>query len=189
MSSPTAPSATARPIFLSPSAGEHFRLLNEEIRILADGSATRGQCVIFVESTKPGDGPPLHRHSVDDEFFFILEGSYRFLVEGQNYVAEPGAFLFAPRGSVHTFQARTAGPGGLCRMLVVCTPSGLEGPFRETAAAQQRGPLTPEQLAEIFGKFNLTSATGGGRNVTRRSGVRAVPQGLLRPRRRGRLPG
>ena len=141
------------PRTLRPDEGERIEFMGEKVRVLADGVATGGRCFIFVETSAPGFGPPLHRHGVDDEFFFVLEGRYRFVMDGREFVAEPGAFVAAPRGSLHGFVNAGPGPG---RMLVITSPAGLEGPFRESQAAERRGPLTPDVLTAIFGKFNLT---------------------------------
>lgn len=139
------------PITLRPGEGEQLVVVGDRIRVLADGAATHGRCFIFEETSEPGMGPPLHRHAVDTEFFFILEGTYKFVLNGKEFIGEPGAFVCAPRGSLHTFCNCGTTRG---RMLLVCMPAGLEGPFRATAAA--KGPLTPEDLARIFGAFGLT---------------------------------
>jgi mannose-6-phosphate isomerase-like protein (cupin superfamily) len=144
--------AAVRPLFLSPAEGERVGVVGSTVRVLADASVTGGRCFIFEEHTPPGVGPPLHRHGVDDEFFFILEGRYRFVLDGREFLAEPGAFVSAPKGSVDTFVNCGASPG---RMLLVTMPAGLEGPFRETQALEKLGPPTPEALAAVFAKFGL----------------------------------
>ena len=141
------------PRTLRPDEGERIDFMGERVRVLADGTSTGGRCFIFVETSAPGFGPPLHPRGVGDEFFYVLPGRYRFVMDGREFVAEPGAFVAAPRGSLHGFV--NAGPGE-GRMLVITSPAGLEGPFRESQAAERRGPLTPEVLTAIFGKFNLT---------------------------------
>jgi mannose-6-phosphate isomerase-like protein (cupin superfamily) len=141
------------PRFLGPGEGEQVQVVTDLVRILADTASTGGMCNIFESRTMPGGGPPLHRHSVDDEFFFILHGRFEFVLDGRRFVAEPGAFLVAPRGSTHTFTNAGSGPG---RMLVITMPGGLDGPFREAAAAvvPQAAP-DPAVLGRIFGRHGI----------------------------------
>ncbi|HVZ93863.1 MAG TPA: cupin domain-containing protein [Phycisphaerales bacterium] len=132
---------------LGPSEGEVVAIVGNHVRILADGAATGGRCLIIEEITPAGVGPPLHRHLRDDEYFFVTRGKYRFVMDGKEFIAEPGAFIAAPRGSVHTFVNIGEGEG---RMLIVTSPPGLEKPFREVDAAWKRRDVTREQLGAIF---------------------------------------
>ncbi len=144
-----APTPTAHPS----GQGEVLNVVGETIRILADSRATGGACLIFENVTPPGQGPPLHRHGRDDEYFFIVEGSVKFSLDGKETTVGAGAFVHAPRGSVHTFRNVGAQP---CRMLVICLPAGLEGPFRAADRLAREGRVSPETLAAAFGAFDLT---------------------------------
>lgn len=137
-------------LVLQPHEGERLAVVTDTVRVLADGAATGGRLFIFEEITEPGHGPPLHRHGVDDEYFFITEGEFTFVIEGTRVVAPKGAFVIAPKGSQHTFTNSGTTTG---RMLIVTTPPGLESPFRETSAMRER---TPEKLTAAFAKFNLS---------------------------------
>lgn len=142
--------SSAKAVVLQPGEGEMIRVVTDTVRVLADGAATGGRLFIFEEITEPGHGPPLHRHGVDDEYFFVTEGEFTFVIEGRRVVAPKGAFVVAPRGSQHTFTNSGTTTG---RMLIVTTPPGLEAPFRETAALPE---LTPDTLTAAFAKFNLS---------------------------------
>lgn len=145
-------SARCPAIVHQPGGGERLNVVGDDIRILVDSKATGGACVIFEDTTPPGMGPPLHRHGRDDEFFFVVEGTALFQVDGQRYTVGAGGFAFVPRGSVHTFM--NPGPG-LLRTVITCTPGGLEGPFRETHALGVAGNATPETVTAAFKKFDL----------------------------------
>jgi mannose-6-phosphate isomerase-like protein (cupin superfamily) len=132
--------------------GEVLNVVGERIRILADSAMTDGKCVIFENISEPGSGPPLHRHGRDDEFFFVVEGTVKFLVDGQESVVSAGGAALAPRGSVHAFANVGTQPS---RMIITCCPGGLEGPFREADRLQREGRVSPESLAEVFGRFDL----------------------------------
>lgn len=117
------------PIIRRHDDGEKLSVVGETIRLLADSDATGGVCAVFEETTPFGGGPPLHRHSREDEHFYVLEGEFKFVVDGKESRVGVGGYVFAPKGSVHTFVNATS-PPGRGRMLVVCTPGGLENPFR-----------------------------------------------------------
>ena len=72
------------------------------------------------------------------------------------FIAEPGAFVLAPRGSVHTFKNIGTSLG---RFLITCTPAGIEKPFRAIRipdAAQGRAALTLDQITAELGKHGIT---------------------------------
>ena len=43
---------------------------------------TGGAYALFEAATPPGAGPPPHVHHREDEAFYVLEGEYEFLVDG-----------------------------------------------------------------------------------------------------------
>lgn len=141
------------PIYLASTQGERLNVVGDEVRVLADSDTTGGRCFMFELRTPPGGGPPLHRHAIDDEFFFVIEGHYRFVRDGHTIDAGPGAFVVAPKGCLHTF-ANVGSTTG--RMLIVTMPGGLEAPFRQTHEASKSALPTPQALAAIFAPFQLT---------------------------------
>jgi mannose-6-phosphate isomerase-like protein (cupin superfamily) len=65
-----------------------------------------------------GSGPAtLHVHHSDDEAWHVLEGELTFRYADRTEAAGPGATVFVPAGTAHTY---TAGPGS--RYLIVLTP-------------------------------------------------------------------
>jgi glyoxylate utilization-related uncharacterized protein len=65
---------------------------------------TRGAVAIFRHAVAPMSGPPLHRHSREDEWFYVLNGELTLESDGQRIVLRRGGSAFAPRGTVHTYQ-------------------------------------------------------------------------------------
>lgn len=124
-----------------------LNVVGDGVRMLADGVATGGKFAAFETITQPGMGPPLHRHSIDDEYFYVLEGHVRFIVDGKEMRLGVGSFAHAPMGSIHTFS--NCGTGVL-RMLVICTPPGLESPFREVHAM---GPEGQKNMPAVIAAF------------------------------------
>lgn len=50
---------------------------------------------------------PLHRHD-EDEAFFVLEGRFRFHMDGRSLELSAGQSLHVPAGSVHAFRVVSA---------------------------------------------------------------------------------
>jgi hypothetical protein len=103
--------------------------------------------------TRPLHGPPLHLHREQDEWWYIVEGEYKFEVDGQEIYASPGTIVFAPRGSRHTFQNIGTKPG---RTITTVVPGGLDLFFEELETVAPRGTV-PEaiKMVPIFEKHGL----------------------------------
>lgn len=143
---------TASAFVLAPGAAETINILGDAVHILASSGATGGACFVFIEEVPPGVGPPLHRHARENEFFYVLEGTFRFRVDGKDHDAPAGSFVFAPRGSLHSF-ANTGAQLG--RLLVWTVPPEIEPAFRACSAAGLT-PADGSQLADVFAKAGVT---------------------------------
>ncbi|MBS1877997.1 MAG: cupin domain-containing protein [Actinobacteria bacterium] len=92
-------------------------------RFLLGSHQSDGEVAVMENSAPPRwEGPPLHRHDFD-EGFYVLTGELTFQLGGELSTAEPGDFVFAPRGAIHTLANRGEDPA---RYLLVCTPGGFE---------------------------------------------------------------
>ena len=117
------------------------------------GADSGGGFSVLNDLIPPRMGPPLHRHSREDEWFYILEGDFVFEVDGEKMTAGAGCSVFAPRGTAHTFQNISPAPG---RMILVSQPAGLDTFFTELAAATKNGG-EPDMavILPIFEKYGL----------------------------------
>ncbi|WP_179166508.1 cupin domain-containing protein [Streptomyces sp. CB03238] len=86
---------------------------------------------------------PVHRHTHEDEFSFILEGSVGARFGDEEVVARPGDLVFKPRDEWHTFWNAGETPA---RLLEIISPGGLEELFRWLD--QLGGEPSPEQLEQ-----------------------------------------
>ena len=75
-----------------------------------------------------GLAAPTHRHTHEDEFSFVLEGTWGFQLGDDITYAEPGDLVFKPRAVWHTFWNATDAPA---RLLEVISPAGFEHYFVE----------------------------------------------------------
>ncbi|MGX1886848.1 cupin domain-containing protein [Streptomyces sp. NPDC055287] len=92
---------------------------------------------------------PVHKHTREDEFSFILEGSVGARFGDQEVVAGPGDLVFKPRGEWHTFW--NAG-GTSARLLEIISPGGLEELFRMLdQLSEDVSPAELQQRVEPYG--------------------------------------
>ena len=113
--------------------------------IKARTETTNGSLAFLEVTIGPGEGPPAHVHLREDEAWYLLDGRFRFLADDDMFEADPGSFVFVPRGTAHCFQNLEDRPS---RILVMFTPSGMERFFEEHAALPA-GPIDPSAYNEI----------------------------------------
>jgi quercetin dioxygenase-like cupin family protein len=130
-----------------PAGGERLWIAGDTVWIKATAADTGGAYTLLEIAAAPGGGPPPHVHANEDETFYVLEGTFDIHIGDRTVHARPGTYAFVPRGTVHRFQCCRDGRG---RLLVVFTPGGLEGFFREAGTpAASEGPPPPVDAAEI----------------------------------------
>ncbi len=126
---------TGLPGYIVP-AGQGQMIEELHVRLLATGASTDGaMCVLEIVNAGPG-GPPLHTHFAHDEWYFVLQGRYRFRVgDGEEEVGR-GTFAYVPRGTVHSFAAVGTEEG---RLVSTSVPGGLERFLERMADLQAHG--------------------------------------------------
>jgi quercetin dioxygenase-like cupin family protein len=125
-----------------------------EITIVVRASADEtGGALTVLEEAPPMADTPRHVHANEDELFYVLEGEHIYRVGDEEIRAGPGDAVFAPRGVPHSQHRVKPGVG---RQLVLLTPGGLEGFFRELAAAQSAGTLGPKAYASASKNYGIT---------------------------------
>ncbi len=93
---------------------------------------------------------PLHRHSREDEYSYVLEGRMGALLGDDVVYAEAGDLVHKPRDQWHTFWNAGDEP---CRILEIIAPGGFEGFFEELVDAG--GPPTPELIADLEARYGI----------------------------------
>jgi mannose-6-phosphate isomerase-like protein (cupin superfamily) len=131
---------------------ELLRFGDVTILVRASAEATGGALSLF-EELPPMVDTPRHVHSRDDELFCVLEGEHLIEVGETEHRVGPGGTVFAPRGIPHSQRRVVPGEG---RLLVLTVPGGLDGFFRELAAADAAGTLGPEAYAAASEKYGIT---------------------------------
>ena len=98
-------------------------------------------------------GAPLHRHTREDEYSYVLEGRVGALLGDEVVYGEPGDVIFKPRGQWHTFWNAGDEPAGI---LEIISPAGFEGYFeRLVELFAAGGPPDPEALEAVAADHGL----------------------------------
>ncbi len=66
-------------------------------------------------------GPPRHLHHGEDEWFYVVEGTYLVEVGGAMHTLKTGDSILGPRGISHSFAFVGEGEG---RLLITYAPAG-----------------------------------------------------------------
>jgi mannose-6-phosphate isomerase-like protein (cupin superfamily) len=94
---------------------------------------------------------PLHRHSREDEYSYVLEGTLGALLGDEVVTAGPGTWVHKPRDQWHTFWNAGDTP---CEIIEIISPAGFESFFRELAAVMAGGGAPdPAPLGELCGRY------------------------------------
>ncbi len=119
-------------------------------RFMIDGKDSGGGFSLVEHTLAPHVlAAPLHHHTREDEYSFVLEGRLGALLGEEEVFAGPGDLVFKPRGQWHTFW----NPGDTpTRILEIISPAGLEELFRELGRpGGEYDPSTLPALAALYG--------------------------------------
>jgi mannose-6-phosphate isomerase-like protein (cupin superfamily) len=96
---------------------------------------------------------PLHRHSREDEYSFVLEGRVGALLGDEVLYGDVGDLIYKPRDQWHTFWNVGDEPA---RILEIISPAGFERYFEElTELLADAGPPDPAQVVALAARYGL----------------------------------
>lgn len=130
-----------QPLIIQPSTGKDLHAFGNVLSVMLSGEQTGGTLSIMSELTPPGAGPPLHRHSREDEIFIVIEGQISYFANAVWSEVGPGGLVYLPKGAAHTYRNTGTTPS---RHWIITTPSGFEN-FFATCAEEFARPDGPEQ--------------------------------------------
>ena len=107
---------------------------------LATAEDTQGKFALIETVARKGNVPPPHIHHREEETFYVLEGEMTFSVGGQTIKATPGTMVCLPRDVPHSFVIDSEQG----RALILLTPAGLEGLFKEFSVPAPAMTLPPQ---------------------------------------------
>jgi quercetin dioxygenase-like cupin family protein len=117
---------------LGPTDGKAGRLGGMGVRFMVDGAESGGGFSLVEHPIPPRAlAAPLHRHSREDEYSYVLEGRVGALLGDEVVYGEVGDLIFKPRGQWHSFWNAEDEPA---RILEIISPAGFEGYFERVMA-------------------------------------------------------
>jgi quercetin dioxygenase-like cupin family protein len=123
-------------------------ILGSDVFVKLTNADTDGVVAIFQHAVPPMGGPPLHRHSREDEWFYVVNGEMTFAVDGKRMILPAGGSAFASRGTVHSFQNFSNTPADI---LVVVIPGGFHHFFEKLSSLQLQDPVGLAEVAKEYG--------------------------------------
>jgi mannose-6-phosphate isomerase-like protein (cupin superfamily) len=145
--------ASQGPRLIGPDDGKAIDLGALGVRFMAWTEETGGGFSLVEHPIPPKTlVAPLHRHSREDEYSFVLEGRMGALLGDDVVHAETGDFVFKPRDQWHTFWNAGDGP---CRILEIICPGGFERFFEEMDPILASPDFDPAQMAELGARYGL----------------------------------
>jgi quercetin dioxygenase-like cupin family protein len=98
------------------------------LAMLLDGAASNGQLMVGRFHVSEGEAPPFHKHTREDEVFLLIKGTALVWVDDEQTELSEGGIVFLPKNIPHAYRitSKTAD------LLMINTPAGIEGMFRET---------------------------------------------------------
>ena len=145
--------ASQGPRKLGPQAGKAVDLGSVGVPFMAWSEETGGGFSLVEPPIPPRTlVAPVHRHSREDEYSFVLEGRMGALLGDDVIYAEAGELAFKPRGQWHTFWNPDENP---CRVLEIVSPGGFERFFAELAAAMSGPEFDPAEMGELGARYGL----------------------------------
>jgi mannose-6-phosphate isomerase-like protein (cupin superfamily) len=112
----------SQPFVTGPGEGRAIWHLDTLKTIKAPSDDTGGRLTVWEELLPHRSSPPLHVHADADEAWLVLDGSLTFRVRDDEFTAEAGSFVWAPRGLPHTFRVDSP----TARVLGLALPGGFD---------------------------------------------------------------
>jgi mannose-6-phosphate isomerase-like protein (cupin superfamily) len=139
-------------LFVQPDRGRSYYFGQDLYTFQAIGEETGKAYALCEVIVAPQGGTPLHRHSRENESFYVQDGEIEFQLDDRILIATAGTFLHSPKGQLHQFTNTTSVPA---KLLVWVTPAGFEKFIAEVGKAvngqvTSAPPLSSEDLNKIL---------------------------------------
>ena len=140
------------------------------VRFMIDGPEAAERFSLVEHPMSPRAlAAPIHRHTREDEYSYVLEGRMGALLGDDVVEAGPGDLVHKPRNQWHTFWNAGDEP---CRILEIISPAGFERFFAELVAMGGVTQAAPEDLARLNDRYGLEMQPDTVPELVERFGVR-----------------
>jgi mannose-6-phosphate isomerase-like protein (cupin superfamily) len=140
------------------------------VRFMIDGAEAGKRFSLVEHPMSPRSlAAPLHLHTREDEYSYILEGRMGALLGDEVVEAGPGDLVHKPRNQWHTFWNAGDEP---CRILEIISPAGFEQFFQELVAMGGVTQASPDELARLNERYGLVMQPDSVPGLLERFGLR-----------------
>jgi mannose-6-phosphate isomerase-like protein (cupin superfamily) len=138
-------------------AGQHETLfvIGHTIKVIIGGQQTGNAYSVFELTVPPNVGPGIHIDKAWDEWWFVIEGTFAFTLNGEQIELVAGCSAHGPKGIAHSFRNTGETTG---KLLMVTMPSGLERFFRNVQQASSQERPDKETFVNIMRSHNIEPA-------------------------------
>ncbi len=144
---------TAAPKVVGPEDGKAVFLGTVGVRFMIDGEEAGERFSVVEHPMSPRAlAAPLHRHTREDEYSYVLEGRVGALLGDDVVTGGPGDLIFKPRNQWHTFWNAGDEPA---RILEIISPAGFERCFAELAELGGLAEADPQALADLGARYGV----------------------------------
>ena len=138
---------------LGPRDGSAGFLGSIGVRFMIDGAESGGGfSLVEHPMSARALGAPLHRHSREDEYSYVLTGRVGALLGDDVVIGSPGDLIFKPRNQWHTFWNAGDEPA---RILEIISPAGFEQYFAELVAMGGSTVADRQALMALGARYSL----------------------------------
>jgi mannose-6-phosphate isomerase-like protein (cupin superfamily) len=149
----TMAAVTSRVTLVGPDNGRDGFLGSIGVRFMIDGTDADERFSLVEHPMSPRAlAAPVHRHTREDEYSFVLEGRMGALLGDDVVEAGPGDLVYKPRNQWHTFWNAGDKP---CRILEIISPAGFELFFKELSEMGGSLAADPDDLARLSERYGL----------------------------------
>ena len=146
-----------------PDTGRKENVLSVTHTYRLEEQQTGGRLACIDLVVAPGHGIPPHTHRIEDETFYVVEGSVEIVGDdlASPTTVQQGGLFYGPRGKMHGF--RNGGPVP-ARLLVFMIPgANMQHMFAALAelTAKFGGMPAKEDVAALCAKFDIVFAPAG----------------------------
>jgi quercetin dioxygenase-like cupin family protein len=148
-----APDPQRGSVFVPPGQAKVIEAFGGEMHFYLTGDQTEKRFLLAAIIAPPGNGPPPHYHTQEDECFVLQEGTISFLSGGEWKEVQAGATVFTPKNTIHTY--KNIGTG-TAKMLFTAAPSGFDV-FFERCSVEFAKPGGPDmqRIVEISAEHGI----------------------------------
>lgn len=140
------------------------------VRFMVDEADTGGSFSLVEHAMSPRAlAAPLHRHTNEDEYSYVLDGEVGALLGDQVVTAGSGTLIFKPRDQWHTFWNNGDTPA---RILEIISPAGFEHFFRQVLDLGGIMKADPQKLGALSAEYGLEMDPSSVPTLVERFGLR-----------------